>query len=99
MGAPGIAHGGAVATVFDDLFGYLLFLIGELAVTRNLEIEYLLPARLDVPYTLTALLDRREARRLHLSAHLREPSGREIATATALFMTVTVDHFAQALET
>lgn len=28
VGAPGIAHGGAVATVLDDLFGFLLYLTG-----------------------------------------------------------------------
>lgn len=99
MGAPGIAHGGAVATVFDDLFGFLLFIVGELAVTRSLQIEYLAPVRLGVPYALTAGLDRREGRRMHVSAHLHAPHGREIATATALFMTVTVEHFTRALET
>lgn len=97
MGAPGIAHGGGVATVFDDLFGFLLFIVGELAVTRSLQIEYLAPVVLDVPHTLTAGLDRREGRRLHVSAHLHEAGGREIATATALFMTVPVEHFARAL--
>ena len=98
MGAPGIAHGGAVATVFDDLFGFVLFIVGKLAVTRSLQVEYLAPVRLDVPYTVTAGLDRREGRRLHVSAHLRQAGGREIATATALFVTVTVEHFARALE-
>lgn len=98
MGAPGIAHGGAVATVFDDLFGFVLFIVGKLAVTRSLQVEYLAPVRLDVPYTVTAGLDRREGRRLHVSAHLHQEGGREIATATALFVTVTVEHFARALE-
>lgn len=32
---PGIAHGGAVATVFDDLYGLLLYAIGDVAVTRG----------------------------------------------------------------
>src|SRR3546814_16692324 len=27
VGAPGIAHGGAVATVLDDLFGFLLYTV------------------------------------------------------------------------
>ena len=52
VGAPGIAHGGAVATVIDDLFGFLLYSVGELAVTRRLELEYLAPALLDTPYIL-----------------------------------------------
>jgi len=98
VGAPGIAHGGAVATVFDDLFGFLLFTIGELAVTRSLNVDYVAPVRLGTAYTVTASLDRSEGRRLYVSAHLRRPDGTEIATATALFMTVTIDHFVRALE-
>lgn len=98
VGAPGIAHGGAVATVFDDLFGFTLFIVGELAVTRSLQVEYLAPVRLGTDYTVVAKLDRREGRRLHVDAHLSEPGGREIATASALFMTVTLEHFARALE-
>ena len=39
VGAPGIAHGGAVATVFDDLFGFLLYAVAELAVTRSLQVD------------------------------------------------------------
>lgn len=98
VGAPGIAHGGAVATVFDDLFGFTLFIVGELAVTRSLQVEYLAPVRLGTDYTVVAKLDRREGRRLHVDAHLSEPGGREIATASALFMTVTLEHFVRALE-
>lgn len=52
VGAPGIAHGGAVATVIDDLFGFLLYSVGELAVTRRLALDYLAPALLDTPYIL-----------------------------------------------
>lgn len=98
VGAPGIAHGGAVATVFDDLFGFLLFIVGELAVTRTLQIEYLAPARLDVPYALSAGLDTRVGRRLHVTAQMTHPSGGEVATSTALFVTVPVQHFSRALE-
>lgn len=96
MGAPGIAHGGAVATVLDDLYGFLLFVIRELAVTRSLEVEYLAPVRLGVTYALRAELVRREGRKLHVHATMIDASGRVIATSTALFMTVTVDHFSKA---
>ncbi len=96
VGAPGIAHGGAVATVFDDLFGFLLFIVGELAVTRSLQVDYLAPVRLDTPYTLTAGLDRREGRRLYVGASLATPAGRETATATAVFVIVPVEHFVRA---
>ena len=83
VGAPGIAHGGAVATVFDDLFGFLLFIVGELAVTRSLQVDYLAPVRLDTPYSVTANLDRREGRRLYVTAQLHAQGGRDIAIPQA----------------
>ena len=34
-GAPGFAHGGAVATALDDCLGFLLYVIGQPAVTEQ----------------------------------------------------------------
>lgn len=50
VGAPGIAHGGAVATVVDDLFGFLLYNVGQPAVTRHLEVDYHAPVWLGRAY-------------------------------------------------
>jgi acyl-CoA thioesterase FadM len=80
------------------LFGFLLFVVGELAVTRSLQVEYLRPVRLEVPYVFTAGLDRRDGRELHLTAQLHQPNGREVAQAAALFMVVPVEHFVRALQ-
>lgn len=96
MGAPGLAHGGAAATVLDDLYGFMLYLVAELAVTRSLHVDYHAPTRLGVPYALTARLDRREGRLLHLSADITDPNGLVAVSSTALFMTVTVEHFINA---
>ncbi|MBF6215700.1 PaaI family thioesterase [Nocardia puris] len=93
VGAPGIAHGGAVATVIDDLFGFLLYTVGELAVTRHLEIDYLAPILLDTPYALHAVVRSREGRKLDLGARIEDVAGRSVATATALFIVVDVEHF------
>lgn len=98
MGAPGIAHGGAVATVLDDLYGFLLFVIHELAVTRSLQVEYFAPVRLGATYALRAELARREGRKLHVRATMTDSAGRVVAASTALFMTVTVDHFTNATQ-
>jgi hypothetical protein len=53
-GAPGLAPGGAVAAACDDLFGFLLYTVGEPAVTRSLEIGYRRPVELGVPYRIRA---------------------------------------------
>jgi acyl-coenzyme A thioesterase PaaI-like protein len=93
VGAPGIAHGGAVATVLDDIFGFQLYLLGTLAVTRRLEVTYHSPVRLGTSYVLTARLDHRQGRKLHLAADVHGPDGENVAEATALFLTVDAAHF------
>lgn len=96
VGAPGIVHGGAVATVLDDLYGFLLYLIGVPAVTRQLEVEYLAPVLIGTIYRLEACFSHRQGRKLFVTANLTDPGGRQIATSTALFIVVDVEHFAQA---
>ncbi len=95
-GAPGIAHGGAVATVIDDLFGFLLYLVGEPAVTRHLGVDYLGPVLLGTRYEFRAGLDRREGRKLFVSAEGTDEAGNVVAKAEALFIVVGLDHFRDA---
>lgn len=93
-GAPGIVHGGAVATVVDDLFGFVLHLVGEPAVTRQLQVDYLAPIRLDAPLDLAAHLARRDGRKLFLEANGTDvASGRTLLTAQAVFVVVPLEHF------
>lgn len=98
VGAPGIAHGGAVATVVDELFGYVLYLVGTTAVTRHLQVDYLAPVLLGTPYLLTARLDRREGRKLWMQAEAYDPHRNTVLTGRALFITVGLDHFVRAAE-
>ncbi len=95
-GAPGIAHGGALATVIDDLYGFLQYMVGGPAVTRRLQIEYLRPVLLNTPYRLEAHLTGRKERRLEVEATMTDPEGRTVLTSTALFVLVDVAHFAAA---
>lgn len=93
VGAPGLAHGGAVATACDDLFGFVLYLVGEAGVTRSLQVEYLTPTVLGRSYRIAARLDRREGRNLHMSAEGTGPDGRVAFTSSALFVVVSRRHF------
>lgn len=95
VGAPGIAHGGAVATVLDDLFGFVLYVVGDLAVTRHLEVGYRAPVLLDVPYLLDARLDRREGRKLFVSARGTGEDGALVVEAKAVFIVVELQHFSR----
>lgn len=93
VGAPGIAHGGAVALAFDDLFGFALYTVGSLAVTRSLTIEYQAPFRLHYPYTFRARVAEREGRRLLLHADAWDETGRKVGSAAATFVVVDPQHF------
>ncbi|WP_320669186.1 PaaI family thioesterase [Patulibacter defluvii] len=91
-GAPGIAHGGAVATVLDDALGSVLMLLRRPAVTANLNIDYRAPAFLDRDLRLEAWSSGVEGRKIQLHGVLRDGET-TIAEARALFLEVDLEHF------
>ena len=93
-GAPGIAHGGAVATVVDDVLGFLLYVVRVPGVTRHLEVDYLAPVLIDVPYEVRGRVERREGRKIWLSCTGTDPSGSAAFSGSALFLQVPLAHFA-----
>jgi acyl-coenzyme A thioesterase PaaI-like protein len=93
VGAPGITHGGVVSAACDDLFGFVVYLAGVPAVTRNLSIDYQLPVALGEPHRITARLERREGRKLQMSADGIRRDGQVAFTARALFLVVDLAHF------
>jgi acyl-coenzyme A thioesterase PaaI-like protein len=95
-GAPGIAHGGAVATVVDDVLGFLLYVVKAPGVTRRLEVDYLKPVLTGVPYLVRGRLDRRDGRKVWVSCTCTDPDGVEAFRATGLFVVVPLEHFAEA---
>ncbi len=82
-----------MATVLDDLYGFLLYSIGDLAVTRDLQVEYLRPVRLNRDYRLRAVVETRVDRKIRMSATLETMEGRAIAISRALFVAVDIEHF------
>lgn len=97
VGAPGIAHGGAVATVLDDLFGFLLYVVGSLAVTRSINVDYFSPVLLGETYALSAELTRRDGRKLFMASTIQSQD-RTVAKAEAVFIAVDIEHFAGTLD-
>ena len=97
-GAPGIAHGGAVATVVDDVLGYLLYVTRVPGVTRRLEVDYLRPVLIGTTYTVRGRVDRRDGRKIFCSCVATGPDGVPVFRATGLFIVVPLSHFAQGLE-
>lgn len=95
-GAPGFAHGGAVATVLDDALGTLLVVLRRPAVTAKLDVDYRRPAFLGRRFTVETWVERSDGRKLWLAGEMRE--GEElVAEAHALFLAVSIEHFAEGI--
>ena len=95
VAAPGVVHGGAVATVPDDLFGFLPYLVGMPAVTSQLTVNYLSPVLAGVTYRMEARVTSHEDRKFFVAATLSDLDERQVATSTAVFVTVGIEHFAR----
>jgi acyl-coenzyme A thioesterase PaaI-like protein len=96
-GAPGRAHGGVVAALFDEIMGLALSAGGTLAFTGNLAITYRAPTPLGVPLSSRARLSQRNDRKLTITAELKS-GDTLLAEAEGLFIAVETPHFLGAQE-
>jgi acyl-coenzyme A thioesterase PaaI-like protein len=93
-GAPGRAHGGVVGAILDEAMGYVLPIIGEMAYTANLTIDYIAPAPLGAEIVVTARLRDRAGRKLWIEAIGETEAAGVFVRAEALFLTVDLTRFA-----
>ena len=91
-GAPGRSHGGIVAAVFDDVFGFVLNIIGAPAFTGELTIRYVAGTPIGVPLECRVRLAGRERRKILMAGELTD-AGRLIATAKATFIASDLELF------
>lgn len=99
-GAAGRSHGGIVAGLFDDVFGFVLGVLDQPAFTGELSVRYERPTPLHRRLLCRGRLDRREGRKLWTSGELvdaTEPDQPVLARGTGLF--ITVDRLGPAAET
>jgi acyl-coenzyme A thioesterase PaaI-like protein len=90
-GAPGRSHGGIVAGLFDDVFGFVLDVIQEAAFTGELTIRYEQPTPLHRPIACRGRLARRDGRKLFIEGELvdLETEGQPVvARGKGLFIAV-----------
>jgi acyl-coenzyme A thioesterase PaaI-like protein len=90
QGAPGRAHGGLLATAFDETMGFLLWLVGRPAVTARLETDFVLPVPVGSTlfFTCEALGVQRRKVYVRGEARIGAPDGPVALRAAALFVTV-----------
>ena len=91
-GAPGRSHGGIVAALFDDVFGFMLSLLAEPAFTGELSIRYEAGVPIGVPLDCRVRLAERNGRKLYLTGELTA-NGHVVARSKATFITIDREQF------
>ena len=94
---PGYLHGGIIATLLDEAMSKLNRPLNATAMTRHMEVDYLRPAPIEQPLTLTAHHLRREGRKLFHTAELRDSKGAVLAQAKAVFLVLDPETVSRAL--
>ena len=95
QGAPGLAHGGVLASALDEALGSLNWLLRTIAVTGRLETDFLRPVPVGTVLYLEAEVTAVAGRKIYSRATGRVggPDGPVAVRADALFIEVKVDHF------
>jgi acyl-coenzyme A thioesterase PaaI-like protein len=86
-GAPGRAHGGVVAAVFDETMGAVLPVSGTLAYTGSLNVRYLAPTPVGTPLEFRARLVSRQGRKVNIEAE-GIADGERFAEAWGMYIAV-----------
>jgi len=84
-GLPGRSHGGIVASLFDEVMGFALYMDGVPAYTAWLRVDYRAPVPVGLPLEFRARVTGRDGRKCMISAELTSPEGPG-PTAEALFV-------------
>ncbi len=92
-GAPGRAHGGMVAALFDEVMGFVLSITCTPAFTGRLTVTYRAPVPIGVPLEFRARLTGRDGRKLLMAGEARAGDA-ILAEADALFVAVDPERFA-----
>lgn len=96
-GAPGRAHGGVVAALFDDVFGSVLDVIKQAAFTGDIYIRYAAPTPLFRELACRVRMTDREGRRIFMTGELVDTeTDQVVVTAKATFISVDPAAFASA---
>ena len=88
-GFTGMAHGGMISTVLDEVMGWAVYHQKIWAVTGKLSVSFRKPVAIGEPTRATARITEEHGRKLKLTADLRRISdGQLLAEAESIFIKV-----------
>lgn len=88
VGAPGVVHGGILATAIDETLGWTCHAVlgdSTRVVTAELSLQYRRPVVVGRPVEVRGEVERHDPPNLHLRAVVVGPDGEEAVRATARF--------------
>jgi len=92
-GAPGLVHGGVVATLLDEVLGHAAISTGVSVVTATLNVRYHAPTPLGVPLRCEGYIAEHSGRGYKLKGQILAGTTRT-ASAEGIFVDVSGDRFA-----
>lgn len=93
-GAPDRSHGGIVAALFDDVYGFVLQINSCMAFTGELWVRYQGGVPIGEPLACRVRLDRTEGRKLFMTGELTQvATGDVLARSTATFISIDLARF------
>jgi len=93
QGAPGLAHGGVLTAVLDEVLGSLNWLLGLPAVTARLEVDFRRPVPVGSELLLHARITGVHGRKVFMEAQGTFIDGTLALSAAAMFLSVPLQHF------
>ena len=100
QGYPGVAHGGILAAILDEVAGRAVLIDGtpeDLMVTLKMELRYRLPTPTERPLTGVGWVTQQRGRRARAHGELRLPDGR-VSVEAELVLASPPDEFADVWE-
>jgi acyl-coenzyme A thioesterase PaaI-like protein len=94
-GAPGRAHGGIVAAVFDDVTGFVIGRMRQPSFTGELTVRYVAPVPVNEELEMRARLVGQERRKIYIEAEAKA-GDTLVATCKAIYIAVDPSMFAGA---
>ena len=88
QGPPGHVHGGVIATLLDEAMSKANRQLGVVAMTRQMEIEYLKPVPLSIPIQIIGRHLSAHGRKHRCEAEIKAGDGILLARGHALFIAI-----------
>jgi acyl-coenzyme A thioesterase PaaI-like protein len=86
QGPPGLAHGGAIAAILDEVMGGAVWLAGHRALLASFTADYRHPTSLGARLRAEAWLDRVEGRKIYALSRLLLPDGNVAVEGRGLYV-------------